>query len=100
MYYLSPEYPLAATLVTNMTFQGFALNVLIAPKTTLHEKRAMCYLVSVRVHAWVASCHIMEFSVNHSVKVFWMCPSHLATIAETDRGAVGQSRVGVLNELS
>lgn len=29
-----------------------------------------------------------------------MCPSHLVTIAETDRGAVGQSGVGVLNELS
>lgn len=34
------------------------------------------------------------------VEVFWMCPSHLVTIAETDRGVVGQSGVGVLNELS
>lgn len=29
-----------------------------------------------------------------------MDPSHLVTLAETDRGAVGQSGVGVLNELS
>lgn len=33
-------------------------------------------------------------------KLFWMGPSHLVTTAETDRGVVGQSGVGVLNELS
>lgn len=45
-------------------------------------------------------CHILQIAVSHGVKVFWMGPSHLVTIAETDRGAMGQSGVGVLNELS
>lgn len=39
-------------------------------------------------------------AVCHGAKEFWMDPSHLVTLAETDRGAVGQSGVGVLNELS
>lgn len=39
-------------------------------------------------------------AVCQGAKLFWIGPSHLVTIAETDRGAVGQSGVGVLNELS
>lgn len=38
---------------------------------------------------------MLQIAVSHGVKVFWMGPSHLVTIAESDRGAVGQSGVGV-----
>lgn len=61
-----------------------------------------CVLCGVSVCACMGmcECYILQIAVSHGVKVFWMCPSHLVTIAETDRGAVGQSGVGVLNELS
>lgn len=60
------------------------------------------YLVFMCAHGGVYGCwcHILQIAFCHGVKVFWMCSCHLVTIAETDRGAVGQSRVGVLNELS
>lgn len=101
--YLSAESPLPYILVTNKDFQVGALIVFIALQiwTTLHEEPAVCalwYTCALKVRG--CGCHKLQIAVSHGVKVFWMCPSHLVTIAETDRGAVGQSGVGVLNELS
>lgn len=61
----------------------------------MHACVGACVRVYVRVRVCVLACHILQIAVCHGVKVFWMCPNHFVSIAETDRGAVGQSGVGV-----
>lgn len=85
----------------NMAFQRLSLIIFKAPKPqiTLHKAPAVCVFVCVGT----GDCLLLSHSANavcHGAKEFWMDPSHLVTIAETDRGAVGQSGVGVFNELS
>lgn len=48
----------------------------------------------------VCVCVCWLVAVCQGAKLFWIGPSHLVTTAENDRGVVGQSGVGVLNELS
>lgn len=75
-----------------MAFQGCCSDHDYFPLQGEHAERLMR-----RMDFGVTSCKLLSVI---GVKVFWMCPCHLVTIAETDRGAVGQSGVGVLNELS
>lgn len=99
---LSSRSLLVAPLVTSESFQGTCSNHLCTPtspqKKQKKKKHKAAHGEIAAVRAGVFVC--WSVAVCQGAKLFWIGPSHLVTPAETDRGVVGQSGVGVLNELS
>lgn len=94
---------LSAPLVMSKSFQGTCSSQLYPPPShpLPPKKRKNTDQSSERLLQYVACvCVGRLLSVCQGAKLFWMAPSHSVTTAKTDRGVVGQSGVGVLNELS
>lgn len=90
VYYSLSGSLLAHTLMMNMAFWCRPLIILgpQSPQKTLHRSTRMFVVFGCWCHTAIA--------IHQNGNIFWMCLSHLVTIGGTDRGAVGQSGIGVL----